>query len=102
MTVRLPNNPALPFVRYRGAVALCRRGRVRPRCSKQLFEANGWGGSWRNGIYDYVHYHPRTLEVLAGHRQRRGAGASSGAKGRVKIAAEGGRRRRDPSGGHRS
>ena len=29
-----------------------------------LFEANGWGDSWRNGIYGYVHYHSRIHEVL--------------------------------------
>jgi uncharacterized protein YjlB len=29
-----------------------------------LFESNGWGDSWRNGIYDYVHYHSRIHEVL--------------------------------------
>jgi hypothetical protein len=31
---------------------------------EDLFEANGWGGRWRNGIYDYVHYHSRIHEVL--------------------------------------
>lgn len=29
-----------------------------------MFERNGWGDSWRNGIYDYVHYHSRIHEVL--------------------------------------
>ena len=29
-----------------------------------IFNANGWGDAWRNGIYDYVHYHPRIHEVL--------------------------------------
>jgi uncharacterized protein YjlB len=32
---------------------------------EDLFELNGWRDSWRNGIYDYVHYHSRIHEVLA-------------------------------------
>ena len=31
---------------------------------EELFECNGWGDSWRNDIYDYVHYHSRIHEVL--------------------------------------
>jgi uncharacterized protein YjlB len=37
---------------------------------ERVFKANGWIGSWRNGIYDYVHYHPRTHEVLGIARGR--------------------------------
>jgi uncharacterized protein YjlB len=59
----VPNNPALPLVRYRGAVDLADTSDP-AAVFEELFEANGWGGSWRNGIYDYVHYHPRTHEVL--------------------------------------
>ncbi len=29
-----------------------------------MFDSNGWGDVWRDGIYDYVHYHSRTHEVL--------------------------------------
>jgi len=29
-----------------------------------LFAANKWGDSWRNGVYDYVHYHSSIHEVL--------------------------------------
>jgi uncharacterized protein YjlB len=31
---------------------------------EDLFDSNGWGDSWRDGIYDYVHYHSRIHEVL--------------------------------------
>jgi uncharacterized protein YjlB len=31
---------------------------------EDLFESNGWKDSWRNGIYDYLHYYSRTHEVL--------------------------------------
>jgi uncharacterized protein YjlB len=48
---------------------------------ERLFEENGWAGSWRNGIYDYVHYHPRTHEVL---------GVASG-KARVRFGGDKGK-----------
>jgi uncharacterized protein YjlB len=31
---------------------------------EKIFEANDWKNSWRNGIYDYHHYHSITHEVL--------------------------------------
>ena len=54
-------NSQLPLLVYRGAIAPERDAASR---FEELFAANGWSGSWRNGIYDYVHYHPRTHEVL--------------------------------------
>lgn len=60
---RIPNNPKLPFIHYRGAVDLAKAADP-AAVFERAFEANGWGGSWRNGIYDYAHYHPRTHEVL--------------------------------------
>lgn len=77
----VPNNPALPFVRYRGAVDVSDAADP-AAVFEQLFEANGWGGSWRNGIYDYVHYHPRTHEVL-GVASGEARVRFGGAKGRV-------------------
>ena len=33
----------------------------------QLFHDNDWRNSWKNGIYDYHHYHSNTHEVLAAY-----------------------------------
>jgi hypothetical protein len=30
---------------------------------KSFFDSRGWGHSWRDGIYDYVHYHSSVHEV---------------------------------------
>ena len=58
-----PNNPQFPFICYRGAVGLTRSADP-AAVFEQLFEANGWVSPWRDGIYDYLHYHSRTHEVL--------------------------------------
>ncbi|MBZ9797693.1 cupin domain-containing protein [Mesorhizobium sp. ES1-4] len=59
----VPNHPSWPLVVYRGAVRL--PDDFDPAAVlEELFGANGWGNSWRNGIYDYVHYHSRIHEVL--------------------------------------
>jgi uncharacterized protein YjlB len=59
----IPNHPKLPFIHYRSPVRLTNSGDPAALFEK-LFESNGWKGSWRNGIYDYVHYHSKTHEVL--------------------------------------
>jgi uncharacterized protein YjlB len=59
----IPNNPKLPFIYYRSPVRLPETGDA-AAVFEQLFKRNGWVDSWRNGIYDYVHYHSRTHEVL--------------------------------------
>ncbi len=73
----IPNHPRWPAVLYRGAVRLPRQ--LDPAAVfEDLFAANGWGGSWRAGIYDYVHYHSRIHEVLGiarGHVKVRLGGA---------------------------
>ena len=48
---------------YRGAVRFTKK--LDPAAMfEELFESDGWDDSWRNGIYDYVHYHSRIHEVL--------------------------------------
>jgi uncharacterized protein YjlB len=49
---------------------------------EDLFEANGWGDTWRNGIYDYVHYHSKIHEVL-GIARGKGRVRFGGNKGRI-------------------
>jgi hypothetical protein len=59
----IPNSPLWPVVVYRSAVKLPRS--LDPAAVwEALFESNGWGDTWRNGIYDYLHYHSRIHEVL--------------------------------------
>jgi uncharacterized protein YjlB len=65
----VPNNARLPFVVYRSALDLPPTGDA-AAAFEQLFHSNGWGHSWRNGIYSYVHYHSSTHEVLGIARGR--------------------------------
>lgn len=59
-----PNNPRFPFVVFAGAFDLAEAGD--PAASiEEVFIANGWGSSWRNGIYAHLHYHAAIHEVLA-------------------------------------
>lgn len=55
-------NSQLPLLIYRRAVRL--QSEDPASVFEQLFEANGWTDSWRNGIYDYHHYHSTAHEVL--------------------------------------
>jgi uncharacterized protein YjlB len=59
----IPNNPRWPLLVYRSAVRFPRS--LDPAAVWEgLFDANGWGDSWRGEIYDYLHYHSRIHEVL--------------------------------------
>src|ERR1043165_1556884 len=59
----VPNHPRWPLVYYRTPVRLI--GELDPAAIfEDLFERNGWSGSWRNGVYDYLHYHSRIHEVM--------------------------------------
>ena len=57
----VPNN-ILPFLVYQGAVTL--DPERAEETIEDLFAANDWGGTWRNGVYDYLHYHATVHEVL--------------------------------------
>ena len=59
----IPNNPTLPLVHYRSPVRLT-HAPDSAAVLEELFASNGWGGSWRNGIYDFLHYHSGSHEVL--------------------------------------
>jgi uncharacterized protein YjlB len=59
----IPNNPKLPLLCYRKAVRFGRNDDPAAVLEK-IFNVNGWGAAWRNGIYDFVHYHSMIHEVL--------------------------------------
>jgi uncharacterized protein YjlB len=66
---RIPNNPALPLLLYRGVIDLAGAPDPEKRI-EQTFAANSWGNMWRNGIYPYVHYHSMIHEALGIARGR--------------------------------
>jgi uncharacterized protein YjlB len=58
----IPNNPKLPLLIYNRALKLPEHDPA--SVIERLLAANHWGGSWRNGIYPYHHYHSTAHEVL--------------------------------------
>jgi uncharacterized protein YjlB len=56
----VPNNPALPVLLRHGITAIIDD----PAACEHLFESNGWGGTWRNGIFSYHHFHSDAHEAL--------------------------------------
>lgn len=58
-----PNNPRLPLILYRSPVAP--EANADPAAVFEvLFSHNGWENSWRDGIYNFLHFHTKTHEVL--------------------------------------
>jgi uncharacterized protein YjlB len=55
-------NSRFPLIVYPGALDLPDKD---PASGfESLFESNQWGRSWRNGVYDFHHYHSTAHEVL--------------------------------------
>src|SRR6476469_2628917 len=70
----LPNNP-LPFLVYKCVIFIDSENPE--KTIEGLFGAHGWGDMWRNGIFDYLHYHATVHEALGvarGHARVRFGG----------------------------
>jgi uncharacterized protein YjlB len=59
----IPNNPKFPLLYFRKVFSFGRKHDP-AAVIEQTFNVNGWGDAWRNGIYDFVHYHSMIHEVL--------------------------------------
>jgi uncharacterized protein YjlB len=55
-------NSSLPLLAYQSAVD--DKADDLAITFEHVFQANGWGGSWRNGMYSFRHYHSNVHEVL--------------------------------------
>ncbi|MBO1073871.1 cupin domain-containing protein [Roseomonas marmotae] len=54
---RFPNSP-LPLLLYRAALP------PEAAAMERAFAANGWSNAWRDGIFDYHHFHSIAHEVI--------------------------------------
>lgn len=59
----VPNNPRCALLYYRNALRFP-RSQDPAAILEAVFNLHGWGNAWRNGIYDFVHYHSMIHEVL--------------------------------------
>jgi uncharacterized protein YjlB len=82
---RFPNSP-LPLLIYEEALE--EETGDMASAFEQLFLKNQWSDSWRNGVYDFHHYHSTAHEVLGVYRgwARLQLGGSAG----ITVRAEAG------------
>jgi uncharacterized protein YjlB len=79
-------NSRLPLLIY--AAAIDPGARDAASAFELLFSSNGWGDSWRNGVYDFHHYHSTAHEVLGVCRGS--AGIRLGGPGGIVVRASAG------------
>jgi uncharacterized protein YjlB len=80
----VPNNP-MPLLVYKRAISV---DTDHPeKTIEGLFGANGWGGMWRNGVYDYLHYHATVHEALGVARGQARVRFGGDAGKEIEIAA---------------
>ena len=58
----IPNHPTYTLLFYPREVELT--GPDPAAVFETLFRENGWGGSWRNGVFSFPHYHAEAHKVL--------------------------------------
>ncbi len=80
----IPNNPNF---RFSILEKLCASVANITALLEKLFNLHGWGGAWRNGIYDFVHYHPMIHEVYRSSSRFRHASAWRKQGTDVKVSA---------------
>ncbi|MFW5830858.1 MAG: hypothetical protein ACOCVA_01315 [Prolixibacteraceae bacterium] len=57
-----PNNPELPVLLYKNVFEFDEGDPA--STIEKIFAENNWGSSWRNGIFNYHHYHTTAHEAL--------------------------------------